>query len=54
MRDEDVLVEIRRAESEPRTVALTAREWLRSARGSVRLEPNESVDDARMGYYATR
>jgi hypothetical protein len=31
-----------------------ASEWLRSAKGSVRLNANETVDDARMDYYATK
>jgi hypothetical protein len=54
MRDENVLVEIRRADSAPPSVPLQAREWLRTARGSVRLGPNESHDDARMAYYAKK
>lgn len=31
-----------------------ASEWLRSAKGSVRLAANETADDARMDYYATK
>ena len=30
----------------------SASDWLRSARGSVKLAAGESVDDARMGFYA--
>ncbi len=29
-------------------------EWLRTAKGSVRLNAGETVDDARMDYYATK
>ena len=31
-----------------------ASEWLRSAKGSVRFAPGESVDDLRMDYYAAK
>ena len=31
-----------------------AREWARSARGSVRLAPGESADDARMAHYSAK
>ncbi len=31
-----------------------ASDWLRSARGSVRLEANETAEDARMDYYASK
>jgi hypothetical protein len=31
-----------------------ASEWLRTAKGSVQLAPNESPDDARMGYYTAK
>ncbi|MDB6005571.1 MAG: hypothetical protein JWR15_2558 [Prosthecobacter sp.] len=31
-----------------------ASEWLRSAKGSVRLDADETVDDARMDYYAAK
>ena len=30
------------------------REWVRRARGSVRLAPGESVDDARMAHYSVK
>lgn len=40
-----------RAKAEP-PVRGMASDWLRSARGSVSLAPGESVDDARMGFYA--
>lgn len=30
----------------------TAREWVRSAKGSVHLSPGASIDEARMEYYA--
>ena len=36
----------------PRTAS--AREWAKQARGSVRLAPGESADDARMAYYAEK
>ena len=35
-------------------VAGKAREWLRSARGSVRLAPGESVGEVRLDYYAAK
>ena len=31
-----------------------ASDWLNSARGSVRLAPGETVEDARMEYYASK
>jgi len=31
-----------------------ASEWLKSARGSVKLAPGETVDDLRMGFYASK
>ena len=37
------------------TVALgKASEWVRSARGSVQLAPNETADDVRMDYYQVK
>jgi hypothetical protein len=32
----------------------SARDWARQAKGSVRLAPGESVDDARMAHYAAK
>ena len=42
--------------NEPTTAELPgkASEWLRTAKGSVRLTPGETADDARMGYYTTK
>lgn len=47
------LVEVRRGETPPQTPG-KASEWLRTARGSVRLEENETPDDVRMNYYSTK
>jgi hypothetical protein len=38
---------------EPRGSGIIS-QWLRSAKGSVRLEPGESVDDVRMDFYSTK
>ena len=51
--EENIPIEIQGAES-AKPSAGQASEWLRTARGSVRLAPNESADDARMVYYEAR
>ena len=51
--DSSFVVQINRADSSP-PLAGKASEWLRSAKGSVRLAPGESVDDLRMDYYAAK
>ncbi|MSU50771.1 MAG: hypothetical protein EXS37_17075 [Opitutus sp.] len=50
----EFLVEISRPEGPPETVAGKAGEWLRSARGSVRMAAGISADDARMDSYAPK
>ena len=47
------LVEVSRGETPSQTPG-KASEWLRTARGSVRLEENETPDDVRMNYYSTK
>jgi hypothetical protein len=52
--ESEFLVEISRAEDRAETVAGKAGEWLRAARGSVRMAAGVSADDARMDFYATK
>lgn len=47
------VVEVSRADDAPPAQG-KASEWLRSAKGSVKLEAGETVDDARMDYYASK
>ncbi len=49
----DFVVEVSRPEK-PTRVTGNASEWLRSARGSVKLAPGETPDDVRMGYYDSK
>lgn len=49
----DFVVEVRRAE-EPAGATGKASEWLKSARGSVKLASGETLDDVRMGYYGSK
>jgi hypothetical protein len=49
--EEKILVEIQRAESVPSQVTGAASDWLRTARGSVHVAPNQSADDVRMAKY---
>jgi hypothetical protein len=51
--DSDFVVEVRRAEK-PVATSGKASEWLRSARGSVKLASGETLDDVRMGYYCSK
>lgn len=48
--DADVVVAVRRSEASLTRRPGKASAWLRSAKGSVRLAPGESVDDARMAH----
>jgi len=52
--ESEVLVQISRADRKPESAAGKAGEWLRSARGSVRIGAGISADDARMAYYAAK
>jgi len=47
------VAQVTRADAEPVPQG-KASEWLRSAKGSVRLATDETADDARMDYYATK
>lgn len=44
------LIQISRTEMVPNVAPGKASEWVRSARGSVRLSPNETAEDVRMDY----
>ena len=48
--DSDVVVEVRRRAAARNHSEGKASEWLRTAKGSVRLAPGETVDDARMAH----
>ena len=52
--ESEFLVQISRADDRPETTVGKAGEWLRSARGSVRVAAGSSADDARMDFYATK
>lgn len=53
--ESEFLVEISRPEEgRAETVTGKAGEWLRSARGSVRMAAGISADEARMDFYATK
>jgi len=49
-----VVVELRRSADLPTPQPAKALEWLRTARGTGRLQPGETADDARMEYYAAK
>lgn len=49
----DFVVEVRR-DDKPAATKGNAGEWLRSARGSVKLAPGETPDDIRMTYYGSK
>ncbi len=49
-----LLVQIRRSDSQEAKAKGSASEWLRSARGSVRLASGETVEDARMAFYSEK
>jgi hypothetical protein len=42
------------AAGEPKKTSGKAAEWVREAKGSVRLSPGESADDVRLDYYTTK
>lgn len=48
------LIQINRTETPEKPAPGKASEWVRSARGSVRLAANETADDVRMDYYAAK
>ena len=48
------LIQISRTDTNHKTPAGKAGDWVRSARGTVRLAANETADDVRMGYYAAK
>lgn len=51
--DPDFVFEVRRAEK-PAGATGKASEWLQTARGSVKLDSGETLDDVRMGYYGSK
>ncbi|MDB6005157.1 MAG: hypothetical protein JWR15_2144 [Prosthecobacter sp.] len=53
LNDSAFVVQVTRVEEAP-PLQGKACEWLRSAKGSVQLLPDETADDVRMGYYATK
>ena len=53
LNDSAFVVQVTRVEESPQ-LSGKAREWLLSARGSVQLLPEETVDDVRMGYYTAK
>ena len=50
LKEEAFLIQISRTDAVQEASPGKASEWVRSARGSVRLEPNETADDVRMDY----
>lgn len=52
--ESDFLVQISRADGLSAPTAGTAGEWLRSAKGSVRMTAGISADDASMDFYAAK
>lgn len=52
--ESEFLVQISRADSQPESTLGKAREWLRSAQGSVQLTAGSSVDDARMDFHTAK
>ena len=52
--DSEFLVQFSRNEPVSSESPGKASEWLRTAKGSVQLAPDESPDDARMGYYTAK
>ena len=53
LNDSVFVVRVTRVENAPPTQG-KASEWLNSARGSVQLHPEETVDGVRMAYYTTK
>lgn len=52
--EESILVQLQRMDSPQPAPRGKASEWLKTARGAVRLLPGESADDIRMDYYADK
>lgn len=52
--DGAILVQLQRMDSTPPAHRGKASEWLKTARGAVRLLPGETADDIRMDYYAEK
>jgi len=52
--DAAFIIQINREEDEPAARRGKASDWLRNARGSVRLQPGETADDARMAFYTEK
>jgi hypothetical protein len=48
------LIRISRMDAIQKTAPGKASDWVRSAKGSVRLAANETADDVRMDYYAAK
>lgn len=48
------LIQISRTDTVEKAAPGKAGEWVRSARGTVRLATNETADDVRMDYYAAK
>lgn len=54
LKESAFLIRISRTDAVRKAAPGKASEWVRSARGSVRLPPNVTVDDVRMDYYAVK
>lgn len=54
LRETAFVIQISRPDKVQKAAAGKASEWVRSARGSVRLAANETADDVRMDYYAVK
>jgi hypothetical protein len=54
LRDSSFVVEVSRARNASAPSQGKASEWLRTAKGSVRLKAGEAANDARMEYYSTK
>lgn len=54
VKDSSVVIQIDRTDPGDEGAAGRAAQWIRSARGSVRLAASESVDDARTAFYAAK
>ena len=52
--DEAAVVLISHPEPAAAPARQSVREWLQTARGSVRLAPGETADEVRMSYYAEK
>ena len=51
---EQIVMELQRAASTGELTSGSAKEWLQAARGSIRLEANESVDDVLREYHSKK